>query len=137
VNDILKWLLKSGVYFLEESDRNTAYMADRVKDRVHTLSRRARHVLDHQDQHPVRHAISFGAGIGLGIGIGMLLAPSAGEKTRHSIAGKVHEFGDTVKERFSSEKERLTAELKRQASGEVKRSSTMDVKRPATGTEGM
>jgi len=54
------------------------------------------------------------AGIGLGIGVGMLLAPARGEETRSSIAGKVHDFGDKVKERFSPE-----------------------AKKPATGTEGM
>ena len=44
----------------------------------------------------------------------MLLAPSPGEETRSSIVGKVHDFGDKVRERFSPE-----------------------VKKPATGTEGM
>ncbi len=42
----------------------------------------------------------------------MLLAPSPGEETRSSIVGKVHDFGDKVRERFSPE-----------------------VKKPATGTE--
>ena len=67
-----------------------------------------------QKDQTVRNAISFAAGIGLRIGVGMLLAPSKGEETRSSIAGKVQDFGDKVKERFSSE-----------------------VKKPATGTEGM
>jgi hypothetical protein len=44
----------------------------------------------------------------------MLLAPARGEETRSSIAVKVQDFGDRVKERFSPE-----------------------VKKPATGTEGM
>jgi hypothetical protein len=43
VKKLLRSLLKAGVYFFEESDRNTADMADRVKDRVQNLSRRARH----------------------------------------------------------------------------------------------
>jgi hypothetical protein len=113
VNKLLRSLLKAGVYFLEQSDRNTADMADRVKDRVQNLSRRARTAIYGQEDHPIRNAISFAAGIGLGIGVGMLLAPSPGEETRSSIVGKVHDFGDKLRERFSPE-----------------------VKKPATGTEG-
>ena len=114
MNKLLRSLLKAGVYFLEQSDRNTADMADRVKDRVQNLSRRARHAIYGQEDHTIRNAISFAAGIGLGIGVGMLLAPSPGEETRSSIVGKVHNFGEKVRERFSPE-----------------------VKKPATGTEGM
>jgi YtxH-like protein len=95
VNKFLKSLLKIGLDFLEGSER-------------------AGRAIRRQEDQTVRNAISFAAGIGLGIGVGMLLAPSKGEKTRSSIAGKVQDFGDTVKERFSSE-----------------------VKKPATGTEGM
>ena len=114
VNKLLRSLIKAGVYFLEQSDRNTADMADRVKDRVQNLSRRAGHAIYGQEDHTVRNAISFAAGIGLGIGVGMLLAPSPGEETRSSIVGKVHDFGDKVRERFSPE-----------------------AKKPAAGTEGM
>ena len=103
MNKLLRSLLKAGVYFLEQSDRNTAEMADRVKDRVQNLSRRARHAISGKEDHTIRNAISFAAGIGLGIGVGMLLAPSPGEETRSSIVGKVHDFGDKVKERFSPE----------------------------------
>ena len=114
VKKLLRSLLKAGVYFLERSDRNTADIADQVKDRVQNLSRRARHAISGQEDHTIRNTISFAAGIGLGIGVGMLLAPSPGEETRSSIVGKVHDFGDKVRERFSPE-----------------------VKKPATGTEGM
>ncbi len=90
VNKLLRSLLKAGVYFLEQSDRNTAAMAEQVKDRVQNLSRRARHAIYGQEDHTVRNAISFAAGIGLGIGVGMLLAPSPGEETRSSIVGNRH-----------------------------------------------
>ena len=103
MNKLLRSLLKAGVYFLEQSDRSTADMADRVKDRVQNLSRRARHAIYGQEDHTVRNAISFAAGIGLGIGVGMLFAPSPGEETRSSIVGKVHDFGDKLRERFSPE----------------------------------
>ena len=113
VNKLLRSLLKTAVYLLEQSDRDTGDMADRIKDRVQ-LTRRARHAIYRREDHRVRNAISFATGIGLGIGVGMLLAPARGEETRSSIAGKVQDFGDRVKERFSPE-----------------------VKKPATGTEGM
>jgi len=95
VNKFLKSLLKIGLDFLEDSER-------------------AGRAIRRQEDQTVRNAISFAAGIGLGIGMGILLAPSKGEETRSSIAGKVQDFGDKVKERFSPE-----------------------VKKPATGTEGM
>ena len=114
VNKLLRSLLKTAVYLLEQSDRDTGDMADRVKDRVQDLTRRARHAIYRQEDHRVRNTISFATGIGLGIGVGMLLAPARGEETRSSIAGKVQDFGDRVKERFSPE-----------------------VRKPATGTAGM
>src|SRR5260370_40600967 len=89
-------------------------MVEQVKDRVQNLSRRARHAIYGQEDHTVRNAISFAAGIGLGIGVGMLLAPSPGEETRCSIVGKVYDFGDKARVRFSPE-----------------------VKKPSTGLEGM
>ena len=95
MNKFLKSLLKIGLDFLEDSER-------------------AGRAIRRQEDQTVRNAISFAAGIGLGIGMGILLAPSKGEETRSSIAGKVQDFGDKVKERFSPE-----------------------VKKPATGTEGM
>ena len=90
----LKSLLKTGLYFLEQSDR---------------VGRAIRG----QEDHTVRNAISFAAGIGLGIGVGMLFAPASGEETRSSIAEKVQDVGERVRERFSPE-----------------------IKKPATGTEG-
>ena len=114
MNKLLRSLLKRAVYLLEQSDRDAGHMADRVKDRVQDLTRRARHTIYRQEDHRVRNAISFATGIALGIGVGVLLAPARGEETRSSIAGKVQDLGDRVKEHFSPE-----------------------VKKPATGTEGM
>jgi len=39
----------------------------------------------------------------------MLLAPSPGEETRSFIVGKVHDFGDKVRERFSPEAKKSVA----------------------------
>src|SRR5712691_9837958 len=67
VNKLLRSLLKTAVYLLEQSDRDTGDMADRVKGRVQDLTRRARHAIYRQEDHRIRNAISFATGIGLGI----------------------------------------------------------------------
>jgi len=94
VNNFLKSLLKIGLDFLAEPEQ-------------------AGRAIRRQDDHTVRNALSFAAGIGLGIGVGILLAPASGEETRSSIAEKVQDVGERVRDRFSPE-----------------------VKKPATGTEG-
>ena len=59
VNKLLRSLLKTAVYLLEQSDRDTGDMADRVKGRVQDLTRRARHTIYRQEDHRVRNAISL------------------------------------------------------------------------------
>jgi len=94
VNKFLKSLLKIGLDFLDQSER-------------------ASHAIRRQEDPTMRYAISFAAGIGLGIGLGILLAPASGEETRSSIAEKVQDAGERVRDRFSPE-----------------------LRKPATGTEG-
>jgi len=94
VNKFLKSLLKIGLDFLDQSDR-------------------AGRAIRRQEDPTMRNAISFAAGIGLGIGLGILLAPASGEETRSSIAEKVQDVGERVRDRFSPE-----------------------LRKPATGTEG-
>ena len=84
MNKFLKSLLKAGLDFLEQSDR-------------------AGRAIRRQEDQTVRNAISFAAGIGLGIGLGILLAPASGEETRSSIAEKVQDVGERVRDRFSPE----------------------------------
>ncbi len=84
MNKFLKSLLKTGLDFLEQSDR-------------------AGRAIRRQEDHTVRNAISFAAGIGLGIGLGILLAPASGEETRSSIAENVQDVGERVRDRFSPE----------------------------------
>jgi len=105
VNKFLRLLLKTGLYLLEQSDRATADIRDRVKDRVEDLTDRTLQAMRGQETHKVRNAISFAAGIGLGIGVGILFAPASGEETRSSIAEKVQDVGARVRERFSPEVE--------------------------------
>lgn len=93
MNRFLKSLLRLGLDLVEQSERTGRG-------------------LRRQEDHTVRNVISFTAGIAVGVGIGILLAPESGEKTRSSIAGKIHGAGARVRGRFSPEK------------------------KPATGTEG-
>jgi F0F1-type ATP synthase assembly protein I len=93
VNRFLKSLFRLGLDLVEQSERTSR-------------------ALRRQEDHTVRHVISFTAGMAVGVGIGILLAPESGEKARSSIAGKIHGPGAKVRGRFSPEK------------------------KPATGTEG-
>jgi len=113
VNRFVKALLRTGIHLLEQSDRATADMRDHVKDRAEDFIDRTGRAIRGEQDHTVRNAVSFAAGIALGVGVGMLFAPARGEETRSSIAGKVQDMRDTVRERFSVER-----------------------KKPATGTEG-
>ena len=108
MNKFLRALLRTGIHLLEQSDRVTT-----LKDRVEDLIDRTGRAIRGKQDHTVRNAVSFAAGIALGVGVGMLVAPASGEETRSSIAGKVQDMGDIVRERFSAER-----------------------KKPATGTEG-
>jgi gas vesicle protein len=113
VNKFLKSLLKTGVYLLEQSDRVTTDMRDRVKDQVEDLTDRAEQAFHGRQDHTARNAIWFAAGIGLGLGVGVLFAPASGLETRSSISDKVQDMGDGIGEHFSTAK-----------------------RKPATGTEG-
>jgi gas vesicle protein len=42
-------------------------------------------------------------GVGLGVSVGLLFAPASGEEIRSNLADKVQDFGDKVRNRFSSE----------------------------------
>ncbi len=120
VNNLVKSVLKTAVYFLDQTDRVAGDVRDRVSD---TVDRAADRVSELNDQardlyrgpdHTVRHVLMFAAGVGVGIGAGMLLAPASGEEIRGTIGDKVQDIGDRVRGRFSSE-----------------------IKRAATGTESL
>jgi hypothetical protein len=109
VNHLVKSVLKTAVYFLDQTDRVASDVRDRVAD---TVDRAADRVSELNDQahdlyrgpdHTVRHILMFAAGVGVGIGAGMLLAPASGEEIRGTIGEKVQDIGDRVRGRFSSE----------------------------------
>jgi YtxH-like protein len=103
VNKLLKTLLRTGVYFLDQADDATAPMRDRVKHRTNDFADRATAIIRGRQDHTVRYAVSFAAGIGLGLGAGLLFAPASGDETREILTDKVHDFGQSVRERFSTE----------------------------------
>jgi hypothetical protein len=103
VNKLLKTLLRTGVYFLDQADDATASVRGRLRDRVDGLTDRAAGIMRGREYHTLRCAVSFAAGIGVGIGAGIIFAPASGEKTRGDLGEKLQEFGENVRERFSRE----------------------------------
>src|SRR4029077_9079711 len=104
VSNILKSLLKTAVYILDQTDRAAADVserAERVSDRVSDLTDQGRQVIYGED-HTLRHLLLFAAGLGVGVGAGILLAPSSGEELRSSMRERVEDIGDRVRGRFSS-----------------------------------
>jgi len=109
LNNLLKSILKTAVYFIEQSDRVASDLRDRVSDGYDSASDRVSDLRDRAqglyegESHTLRNVLTFAAGVGVGIGAGMLLAPASGEEIRGSIGDKVQDIGDRVRDRFSSE----------------------------------
>jgi gas vesicle protein len=117
MKNLIKLLLSTGLYALEQSDNATRKMRERAADRIDDLRdtaqeaygtatdrvTRAARVMRGEDNRVLGNTLRFAAGIGVGIGIGLLLAPASGEETRSSIVEKVQGFGDKVKKQVSSE----------------------------------
>jgi gas vesicle protein len=108
VSNLLKSILKTAVYILDQTDRTAADVrdrvsehVDRVSDRVSDLAEQGRNVVYGED-HTLRHALLFAAGLGVGIAAGVLLAPTSGDELRNSMREKVEHIGDRVRGRFSS-----------------------------------
>jgi gas vesicle protein len=113
MNNLIQSILKTAVYFLEQTDR----LADDVRDRVSdTVDRATDRVSDLRSQaeelyegdHTFRNVMTFAAGVGVGVGVAMLFAPASGEEIRGSISEKVQNIGDRVRGRFSSETRNAT-----------------------------
>jgi len=109
MNKLLKSVLKTVVYLLEQTENVADDMrgrvsdsVDRASDRMSDLRDRARDIYPGED-HTLRNVLTFAAGVGVGIGAAMLLAPTSGEEFRSQIGDKVQDIGDRVRDRFSSE----------------------------------
>jgi gas vesicle protein len=114
LNNLLKSILKTAVYFIEQSDRVAGDVRDRVSDTLDSASDRVSDLRDRaQDYYEgenrtLRNVLTFVAGVGVGVGVGMLLAPASGEEIRGSIGDKVQDISDRVRDRFSSESHNAT-----------------------------
>jgi hypothetical protein len=123
MNKLLKSVLKTVVYLLDQTESVAEDMRDRVADsvdragdRMSDLRDRARDFYPGED-HTLRNILTFAAGVGVGVGAAILFAPASGEEIRNQIGEKVQDIGERVRDRFSS------------AASETRRS--------ATGTEGV
>jgi gas vesicle protein len=105
-NRLLKSLLKTTVYILDQA----AEQVDRVADRTSEIRDQAKRVVDNatsairpqQEDHTFRNLVTFAAGVGLGVGAGMLLAPARGVELRSSISDRVKDISEKVKEQVST-----------------------------------
>jgi hypothetical protein len=105
MNNLIRSILKTAVYFLEQSDRfagdvraRVSDSVDRAADRVSDLRSQAEELYEGEDR-TLRNVLTFAAGVG---GAAVLFAPASGKETRNSIGEKVHEIGGRVVDRFSS-----------------------------------
>ena len=103
MNKLLRSLLQTGLYFLEQPDRAAEAVRERVKEDIDEVERKF-----DRDDHILRYVLTFAAGVGVGLGVGMLTAPSGGEESRSAIAGKVRDVGDRVKKHVSGERNPAT-----------------------------
>ena len=110
---LLKSILKTAVYVLDQAENATEEMRDRVSghmdrvsDQVSGLTDRSRKAI-YGESHTMRNVLTFAAGLGIGIGAGVLLAPASGEEIRSSMRDKVEDIGDRVRDqvrqRFSTD----------------------------------
>jgi hypothetical protein len=106
-------LLGTGVYLIDSlRDRMSGSfddISDRARDTYGEASRRvsrASDVIRGEDHRGMSTAAALLLGVGVGVGVGMLLAPASGEETRNNLSNKVQEFGDRMRDRFSSEERR-------------------------------
>ncbi len=112
VTKLLKSILKTAVYILDQADSAAADMRDRVTDQVDRVSDQVSDLTDrgrkaiYGEDHTLRNVLTFAAGLGIGLGAGVLLAPASGEETRSSMRDKVQDIGDKVRDqvrqRFST-----------------------------------
>jgi hypothetical protein len=96
MNKLLKSLLQTGLYFLEQPDRAAEAARERVKEDIDEVGRKFQ-----GEDHTLRYILTFAAGVGVGLGVGMLTAPSSGEESRSAIASKARDVGDRVKKNVS------------------------------------
>jgi gas vesicle protein len=105
-NRLLKSLLKTTVYILDQTAEQVNHVADRtseITDQAKRVVDSAASAIQPRKDHTLRNIVSFAAGVGIGVGAGMLLAPASGGETRSSISEKIKDIGNKVKGRLSTQ----------------------------------
>ncbi len=104
-------LLGTSVYLLDSLRSRLSEgiddLSDRARDTYGEASRRAGRAVEvvrGEDHRGMNSAAALLVGVGVGVGVAMLLAPASGKETRSAISNRVQEFGDRVRDKFSSEK---------------------------------
>ena len=95
MNRVLKSLLKTALYAIDQ--------VDRASDRVSDLTERGKAIINRQHNSTLSSAASFSIGVGVGVGVSLLFAPTSGRKIRNSISKKVRDIGDRIGERLRRE----------------------------------
>jgi hypothetical protein len=131
MNKLLKSVLKTAVYLLDQTEGVAEDMRDRMadgvdraSDRMSDLRDRARDFYPGEEDHTLRNILTFAAGVGVGVGAAMLFAPSSGEEFRSQIGEKVQDISDRVRDKFSAASDKFS-------------SSAAETRRSVTGTEGV
>jgi YtxH-like protein len=110
MNKLLKSVLKTVVFLLEQTEGTAGSVRDRVSEGVDRVTERVSDLRDQAEDiysggrnHTLRNVLTFAAGIGVGVATAMLFAPASGEEIRSQIGEKVQDIGGRMRERFSSE----------------------------------
>jgi hypothetical protein len=119
---LLKLLLGTGLFVLEQSDRGTN-MRDRAGRKIDDLRdvaqqkydeaadrvARASRAIRGEDNQALGNALRLAAGIGVGISVGLLLAPASGKETRTALVEGVQTLRNKVRKQVFPEKARAAA----------------------------
>ena len=103
MNKLLKSILKTAVYIIDQADGVTSDVRDRVEsvsDRLADVADRGKDVI-YGENHTLRNVGVFATGLGVGIAAGMLFAPASGDEIRSSMREKVEDIGGRVRDRFT------------------------------------
>jgi hypothetical protein len=109
MKNLLKSILKTTVYFLDQTDRFAGDVRDRVNNGLDAASEKVSDLRDQAhdlypgEDHTLRNVLTFAAGVGVGLGAAILFAPASGQEVRNSIGEKVQDIRDRVRDRFSFE----------------------------------
>ena len=106
---LLSMLMGTGLYLLDPLRNRLADrlddLSDRAQDTYETASDRlgrATRVIRGDDNRGISTTAAVLIGMGIGVGVGLLFAPATGEETRSNLAGKVHDFGDKIRDRANT-----------------------------------